>query len=266
MQYALRVFYDDNDNDFRVIDRDGEPWFILSDVCKALDLAEPHRAASRLDDDEKGRHTVTTLGGPQELLIINESGLYSLVLTSRKPGAKRFKKWVTSVVLPSIRKTGGYGSSGAPAFIRRFNQNWDRVDAGYFSVINELVVRLHGRLEMVGHIIADRGPDGKEIRPDNSVGRLFADWLRKHHPTITGGMSYYIHTTDEWEGEARQYPMSMLPLFIEYVDAVWVPEHAERYFGARDPAALPYLPRLLPSHEKPRAGMTRRVTVRRRAS
>lgn len=65
-------------------------------------------ALSRLDDDEKGVATADTLGGPQEIAIINESGLYSLVLTSRKASAKRFKKWVTGEVLPAIRKTGGY--------------------------------------------------------------------------------------------------------------------------------------------------------------
>lgn len=88
--------------------QNGEPWWVLADVCKVLEIAQPHHAASRLDDDEKDRAIVTTLGGSQEMTIINESGLYSLILTSRKPAAKRFKKWVTSEVLPAIRKTGGY--------------------------------------------------------------------------------------------------------------------------------------------------------------
>lgn len=96
----------------RVIqDEQGEPWFVAADVCAVLDITETHRALSRLDDDEKGRHSMTTPGGPQELSIINESGLYSLVLTSRKPEAKRFKKWITAEVIPSIRKTGTYSVS-----------------------------------------------------------------------------------------------------------------------------------------------------------
>lgn len=196
--------------------------------------------------------------------IINESGLYTLILRSEKPEAKRFKKWVTSEVLPSIRRTGTYRSGERiPAFIRRFNDNWDRVDNGYFSVISELAIRLLGRLEHVGHIMADRAPDGKELRPDTSVGRLFSAWLQENHPTVSDNFSYYIHKTEEWEGEARQYPMSLLPLFIEFVDTVWIPAHSERYFNTRDPAALPYLPKLLPSASKPRAGMTRRITKRR---
>ncbi len=85
---------------------DGEPWFVASDVTEALTLST--EATRRLDDDEKGLRTVQTPGGQQEVIIINESGLYSLILTSRKPEAKKFKKWVTNEVLPSIRKTGGY--------------------------------------------------------------------------------------------------------------------------------------------------------------
>src|SRR5690606_11302421 len=144
----------------------------------------------------------------QQQTIINESGLYSLILTSRKEGAKRFKKWVTAEVLPSIRKTGTYGVRGVtPRFIRRYNDNWDRVDNGYFSIISELVIRLWGRLEHLGHVMADKGPDGKELRPDVSVGRRFSDWLKKKHPEVADEFSYYLHKTDQGEFPARQYPM-----------------------------------------------------------
>ena len=88
----------------RVIQHDGEPWFVAADVCSVLDITNNRNATARLDDDEKGVHSVDTPSGQQEMTIINESGLYSLILTSRKPEAKRFKKWVTSEVLPSIRK------------------------------------------------------------------------------------------------------------------------------------------------------------------
>ena len=99
----------------RVIMKDGEPWFILADVCEVLEISNSRHAASRLDDDEKGVVISDTLGGPQEMATINESGLYSLILTSRKPAAKRFKKWVTADVIPSIRKTGSYGAAALPA-------------------------------------------------------------------------------------------------------------------------------------------------------
>ena len=84
---------------------DQEPWWVLADVCTVLEIRNPSDAASRLDDDERSRFN---LGRQGEATIINESGLYSIILTSRKPSAKRFKKWVTSEVLPAIRKTGGY--------------------------------------------------------------------------------------------------------------------------------------------------------------
>lgn len=97
----------------RVVMRDGEPWFVAADVCAALALGDTSKAVSRLDDDERGTNTVRTPSGDQQMLVINESGLYSLTLTSRKPEAKRFKKWVTSEVLPSIRKTGRYQAPAA---------------------------------------------------------------------------------------------------------------------------------------------------------
>lgn len=98
----------------RVVLRDGEPWFVAADVCAALDHSDTSMAIRRLDDDEKGTSSVCTPGGSQQMTIINESGLYSLILTSRKPEAKRFKKWVTSEVLPAIRKTGRYETQNAP--------------------------------------------------------------------------------------------------------------------------------------------------------
>lgn len=89
-------------------DERGEPRFIASDVCKILDIGNIAQAVARLDDDEKGITTVYTLGGSQDVLTVNESGLYSLVLTSRKKEAKAFKRWITHEVLPAIRKTGKY--------------------------------------------------------------------------------------------------------------------------------------------------------------
>ncbi|MBR8654283.1 Bro-N domain-containing protein [Achromobacter sp. Marseille-Q0513] len=92
----------------RVMVREGEPWFVCSDVAETLGYRDSHNAARHLDADEKGTQIVSTPGGDQKLTIINESGLYALVLRSRKPEARKFAKWVTSEVLPQIRKTGVY--------------------------------------------------------------------------------------------------------------------------------------------------------------
>jgi prophage antirepressor-like protein len=96
-------------NPIRVAIRDGEPWFAAADVCPVLDLGNVSQSLSRLDPDEKVVISNDTPGGVQGLLHINESGLYTLVLGSRKPEAKAFKKWITSEVIPAIRKTGSYG-------------------------------------------------------------------------------------------------------------------------------------------------------------
>ncbi len=94
---------------------DMEPWFVASDVCAALTIGNSRMALDRLDDDEKGVSSIDTLGGKQDMAVVNESGLYSLILGSRKPEAKRFKRWVTHEVLPSIRKTGSYAPAGSVA-------------------------------------------------------------------------------------------------------------------------------------------------------
>ena len=92
----------------RVIMRLGDPWFVASDACKCLELTNVSKACQTLDEDEKGITKVYTLGGSQDMMLISESGLYTLIMRSNKPEAKVFRKWVTSEVLPSIRKTGSY--------------------------------------------------------------------------------------------------------------------------------------------------------------
>lgn len=92
----------------RSIVRNGEPYFVASDVCAALGLLDTSVAVRGLDADEKGQCIAPTPGGPQMVNVVSESGLYSLVFRSRKVEAQAFRKWVTSVVLPSIRKHGGY--------------------------------------------------------------------------------------------------------------------------------------------------------------
>lgn len=99
-----------NSNEVRTVEMNGEPWFVLKDVCEVLgmDSTQLKKVADRLEADEKGRTQITTPGGMQESWVINESGLYNVILRSDKPEAKPFRKWVTSEVLPSIRKHGGY--------------------------------------------------------------------------------------------------------------------------------------------------------------
>ncbi|ENP0422075.1 antirepressor protein ant [Edwardsiella piscicida] len=104
------------DKEIRVLSKDGEPWFVAKDVCDVLKIANSRDGIARLDDDEKGVALTDTLGGNQEVAIVSESGMYTLVLRCRdaiKPGTvpHTFRKWVTSEVLPTIRKAGEYQAS-----------------------------------------------------------------------------------------------------------------------------------------------------------
>lgn len=102
----LQVFESDQFGQVRTVQKDGQPWFVAADVCRALEMDKT--ATRRLDDDEKGLHSTQTPGGKQNLVIVNEPGLYALVLGSRKPEARAFKRWITHEVIPSIRRSGGY--------------------------------------------------------------------------------------------------------------------------------------------------------------
>lgn len=109
----IQVF-DFEDNAVRVVDIDGEPWFVAADVCRVLDIKNPSDTINkRLDSDERGIEIIYTPSGDQEMLVVNESGLYNLIFRSTKPEAKKFRKWVTAEVLPSIRKTGAYVAPAA---------------------------------------------------------------------------------------------------------------------------------------------------------
>lgn len=109
VQVSSQPVFNFGAHNVRVILRDGEPWFVAKDVCDALEYSNSRGAlADHLDPDEKGVANADTPGGQQQMQVISESGLYALVLRSRKPEARKFAKWVTSEVLPAIRKTGVY--------------------------------------------------------------------------------------------------------------------------------------------------------------
>ena len=108
MDNKIIAFTNPEFGEVRTLNIENEPWFVAADVCKALDLGNASMTLSRLDDDEKGVSLIDTLGGVQNMVTVNEPGLYTLVLGSRKPEAKAFKRWITHDVIPSIRKNGGY--------------------------------------------------------------------------------------------------------------------------------------------------------------
>lgn len=122
---------------------DGEPWFVAADVLATLGL--DRKALERVDDDEKGVSSIHTLGGEQVLTTVNESGLYALILGSRKPEAKRFKKWITSEVLPAIRKTGTYSVAADPMAVLSDPAAMRALLLGY----TEKVIALQDKVEVL---------------------------------------------------------------------------------------------------------------------
>lgn len=247
----LQTFSYRNDStvqEIRTIEIDGNVWFVAADVAKTLGYSNPRKAVSD-HCKERGvtKRYIPTTSGKQEMVLINEANVYRLIVRSKLPTAEMFDEWVFDEVLPAIRKTGYYSRYNFKhKFVRRFNLNWKKVDKGHFSVISFLFVILYGKLEHEGYLIPDAALNGKEMRPDVSVGLLFSKYLKDNHPELADKFKFYSHEFENGkEVDARQYPNELLPIFIRFVEELWIPEYAELYFKDRDPKALDYLPRLL---------------------
>lgn len=249
MQTQIFTYQDESPFPFTAIEIDGEAWFIAKEICRFLEIANPSREVEDLDEDEKMLYSMSISNKLQSLIIVNESGLYNLIFRSKKPSAKRFRKWVTKTVLPTIRKTGsfdGIDRKKLPNFIKRFQENWAAVDKGYFSVIAQLYVILYSALERHGYVIPDKAKNGKEIRPDVSVGRLFSTYLQDKYPHLMDKHKPYKHKFPDGSiFDCRQYKNELMHVFIEFVEDVWIPERAAKYLGERDRLALDYLPKLI---------------------
>lgn len=132
---AVQVFNNPEFGAVRTIMIDGEPWFVAHDVCNALDIANGRDATQRLDEDERNTVVINDgIRGNPNKTVINESGLYSLILTSRKPEAKVFKRWITHEVIPTIRKTGGYIAS-AEKMVDTYLDGYDDETKSAFSTL-----------------------------------------------------------------------------------------------------------------------------------
>lgn len=195
----------------RVLDQGGAPWFVAQDVCTCLEIVNPTRAASSLDEDEKGLHTVNTLGGLQEVLIVSESGLYALIFKSRKPAAVRFRKWVTSVVLPTLRLTGRFELAPANDEEDRFLLNSpDRLERARteLAMIRQ-AAQLFGRAggmhmwDQLGWPAVDpkysvrlRALPGIHARAGSTVDHGIEQWANERLSGLTGGR---VRTAELWQ-------------------------------------------------------------------
>ena len=165
---GLQVF-NYNSSEVRTVMRDGEPWFCLVDVCRVLDLSSPHKVAERLDRDELTGIKVRSGGQTREMTFINESGLYSVILRSDKPEAKPFRKWVTSEVLPTIRKTGRYGLDDTKAALAeaKLNNSRARVASAWMKISKENPVSSYK--QVCAHY-ASAALAGREVLPLPDTG------------------------------------------------------------------------------------------------
>ena len=111
MEQIIKIFENEKFGQIRTITKDGEPWFVIADVCRALEIRNSRMVAGRLDRDELMSVKLTSGGQRREMTVINESGLYAVIIRSDKPQAQSFRKWLTSEVIPTIRRTGGYVSN-----------------------------------------------------------------------------------------------------------------------------------------------------------
>jgi len=200
------------DEPIRIHDRDGHPWFVLADVCRVLGIGNPSDAAKRLDDDERDALDITDpIGRAQAATIINESGLWSLVLTSRKPAAKTFKKWITAEVLPSLRKTGSFGVPAQAMLPRdpRELLSYITRQAGDMVGLQDMVASLEPKAAALDRLAESEGSHPPTVaakalgvRP----GRLF-DWLEEHAWLYRGaeGLVGYQVKIDQGLIEHRPY-------------------------------------------------------------
>lgn len=230
----------------RVTDINGEPWFVGKDVALALGYSNTRKA---LGDHCKPKGVTKryslTKGGRQMLACINEGNLYRLTTHSGLPDADKFEEWIFDEVIPTIRKTGGYGRQISD-FMQRYLLNYGQVPPSHFSVISELFCTVYGAFESAGHRLADKAMNGMRLRPDVSAGRCFSDFLKANGFDEKDGRIEYDHRfPDGYSVKAFAYPNKLLGVFRDFVYEEWLPKRAAAYLKSRDPKALEFLPKLL---------------------
>ena len=174
----FELFRNDQLGSVRAFYKDKMTWFVLKDVCDILNITNHRNAMARLEDYEKDVHIVDTPGGPQQMSIVNEYGLYNLIFSSRKPEAKEFRRWVACEVLPSIRQHGGYvyGQEKLPEKERTVIEE-ELADMA--SMIKKLRARRHELIGENRQLKDDKRQLKKEQKALNEYADLFEDMFEK---------------------------------------------------------------------------------------
>ena len=164
MTNKIQVFSNEKFGQVRTVMQDSEPWFVAADVCKALDIVNVTVAVARLDEDERSKFN---LGRQGETFCVNEPGLYSLVLGSRKKEAKDFKRWITHEVIPTIRKTGGYVKD-SEVFIQNYLPFADDTTKQLFRLTLDVVDKQNKQIADQQKELAEKSATIEEMTPKAS--------------------------------------------------------------------------------------------------
>ena len=230
----MMIFNNPEFGSVRTVCIDGEPWLVGKDVAEILGYSNPRKALiDHVDADDKGVTKCDTLGGAQNLTVINESGFYSLVLSSKMPNAKKFKHWVTAEVLPTIRKTGGYVAN-EDVFVETYLPFADepikqlfRIQCRVINQLNERIRKDEPKVKFADHV-----GDSTNVIDVNRMAKLCADhgirigrnrlfaWLRSRGILMGGNIPYqeYIEngyfrvkeSVYECNGQTRTYQQTFV--------------------------------------------------------
>lgn len=198
------TFVNEEFGSVRTVSINGEPWLVGKDIAIMLGYTNPHKAIrDHVDDEDKGVNESFTPGGRQQTIVINESGFYSLVLSSKLPAAKRVKRWVTSDVLPTIRKTGGYVAN-EDMFVETYLPFADDAVKNLFKLQCQVINQLNDRIRRDEPKVrfADHVSDTVNLIDMNEMAKLCADhgirigrtrlfaWLRSKGILMAGNLPY----------------------------------------------------------------------------
>ncbi len=230
----MMIFNNPEFGSVRTVCTDGEPWLVGKDVAEILGYSNPRKALiDHVDADDKGVTKCDTLGGAQNLTVINESGFYSLVLSSKMPNAKKFKRWVTAEVLPTIRKTGGYVAN-EDVFVETYLPFADepikqlfRIQCRVINQLNERIRKDEPKVKFADHV-----GDSTNVIDVNRMAKLCADhgirigrnrlfaWMRSRGILMGGNIPYqeYIEngyfrvkeSVYETNGQKRTYQQTFV--------------------------------------------------------
>ena len=230
----MMIFNNPEFGSVRTVCIDGEPWLVGKDVAEILGYSNPRKALiDHVDADDKGVTKCDTLGGAQNLTVINESGFYSLVLSSKMPNAKKFKHWVTAEVLPTIRKTGGYVAN-EDVFVETYLPFADEPIKQLFKIQCRVINQLNERIRKDEPKVkfADHVGDSTNVIDVNRMAKLCADhgirigrnrlfaWMRSRGILMGGNIPYqeYIEngyfrvkeSVYETNGQTRTYQQTFV--------------------------------------------------------